>query len=41
MHWRRAQADVTATIGADELASLHLLLDRYVPLFRPADGETE
>ena len=40
-YWRRAQADVTATIGSGEIASLHELLDRYVPLFRPADGENE
>lgn len=37
-HWRRAQQDVSATIGEQELARLHELLDRYVPLFRPAAG---
>jgi DNA-binding MarR family transcriptional regulator len=37
-HWRRAQEEVNATIGADELGRLHEMLDRYVPLFRPAPG---
>jgi DNA-binding MarR family transcriptional regulator len=37
-HWRRAQQEVSATIGDDQLAALHELLDRYVPLFRPAAG---
>jgi len=40
-YWRRAQAEVNTTIGSEELNVLHGLLDRYVPLFRPADGETE
>jgi DNA-binding MarR family transcriptional regulator len=40
-HWRRAQTEVSATIGAQRIASLHELLDRYVPLFRPVDGEIE
>jgi DNA-binding MarR family transcriptional regulator len=40
IHWRRAQEEVNSTIGADELARLHDLLDRCVPLFRPApEGE--
>ena len=38
-HWRRAQHEVNATIGEAELAQLHELLDRYVPLFRPAAGK--
>ena len=37
-HWKRAQEEVNATIGADELGRLHEMLDRYVPLFRPAAG---
>ena len=37
-HWKRAQEEVNATIGAEELAQLHEMLDRYVPLFRPAPG---
>lgn len=37
-HWKRAQEEVNATIGADELSQLHDMLDRYVPLFRPAPG---
>jgi DNA-binding MarR family transcriptional regulator len=40
-HWRRAQAEVNATIGAGELAALHALIDRYLPLFRPGRGEPE
>jgi DNA-binding MarR family transcriptional regulator len=38
--WRRAQAEVNATIGQSQLNLLHDLLDRSLPLFRPADGET-
>jgi DNA-binding MarR family transcriptional regulator len=37
-HWKRAQEEVSATIGAEELGQLHDMLDRYVPLFRPAPG---
>jgi DNA-binding MarR family transcriptional regulator len=37
-HWKRAQEEVNATIGAGELGALHELLDRYVTLFRPAAG---
>ncbi len=37
-HWKRAQQEVSATIGENQLATLHELLDRYVPLFRPAAG---
>jgi DNA-binding MarR family transcriptional regulator len=37
-HWKRAQEEINATIGADELGRLHEMLDRYVPLFRPAAG---
>ena len=40
-HWRRAQAEVNATIGGGELIALHGLIDRYLPLFRPARGESE
>ena len=40
-YWRRAQAEVNSTVGQREVAALHELLDRYLPLFRPADGETE
>jgi DNA-binding MarR family transcriptional regulator len=40
-YWRRAQAEVNTTVGSEDLNVLHGLLDRYVPLFRPADGETE
>lgn len=36
--WRRAQEEITSTIGPADLAHLHTLLDRYVPLFRPAAG---
>lgn len=36
--WRRAQDDVKSAIGADDLATLHTLLDGCVPLFRPATG---
>jgi DNA-binding MarR family transcriptional regulator len=38
IHWKRAQEEVNTTIGAGELVQLHELLDRYVPLFRPAPG---
>jgi DNA-binding MarR family transcriptional regulator len=44
VHWRRAQGEINAAIGPAELAQLHALLDRYVPLFRPAvgpEGDTE
>lgn len=40
-HWREAQAEVNATIGGGELAALHALIDRYLPLFRPPRGESE
>jgi DNA-binding MarR family transcriptional regulator len=41
-HWKRAQQEVNETIGAGELAQLHEMLDRCVPLFRPAsEGEFE
>lgn len=36
--WRQAQNEVSATIGPDELAALHAMLDAYVPLFRPVTG---
>ena len=37
-HWQKAQDEVKATIGPADLISLHDLLDRYVPFFRPATG---
>ncbi len=40
-YWRRAQAEVNSTVGQREVGALHELLDRYLPLFRQADGETE
>jgi DNA-binding MarR family transcriptional regulator len=42
--WRRAQQEVNSTIGDTDLAQLHVMLDRYVPLFRPvadSDGDGE
>jgi DNA-binding MarR family transcriptional regulator len=44
VYWRRAQAEVDATIQAGEVTGLHDVLDRCLPLFRPvveAEGETE
>jgi DNA-binding MarR family transcriptional regulator len=40
-HWRRAQSEVTATIGPEGTSDLHELIDRYLPLFRPAEEESE
>jgi DNA-binding MarR family transcriptional regulator len=37
-YWRQAQDEVNATIGSADVAGLHRMLDRYVPLFRPAAG---
>jgi DNA-binding MarR family transcriptional regulator len=37
-YWRRAQQEVNSTIGEADLAQLHAMLDRSVPLFRPAAG---
>jgi DNA-binding MarR family transcriptional regulator len=37
-HWKRAQEEVNETIGPGELAQLHQMLDRCLPLFRPASG---
>jgi DNA-binding MarR family transcriptional regulator len=37
--WKRAQQEVNHTIGDEQLATLHELLDRCVPLFRPAAGQ--
>jgi DNA-binding MarR family transcriptional regulator len=37
-YWRQAQHEVNATIGPANLASLHQVLDSYVPLFRPVTG---
>jgi DNA-binding MarR family transcriptional regulator len=42
--WKRAQEEVNSTIGESELAQLHAVLDRSIPLFRPATdsaGEVE
>lgn len=39
VHWRRAQDEVRATLGADTLGALHHLLDNAVPLFRPSLNE--
>jgi len=39
--WRQAQDEVNNTIGPANLASLHQMLDTYVPLFRPATGNEE
>jgi DNA-binding MarR family transcriptional regulator len=36
--WQYAQDEVKAAIGPTDLAALHGLLDRYLPLFRPAMG---
>ena len=38
VHWRRAQAEVNTTLGQPELAGLHDVLDRCLPLFRPVTG---
>lgn len=39
-HWRRAQEEVTATIGAAGTAQLHGMLDEYLPRFRqPVEDE--
>lgn len=38
VHWKRAQTEVAATVGAAPLADLHRMLDACVPLFRPATG---
>jgi DNA-binding MarR family transcriptional regulator len=38
-HWRQAQDEVNATIGAEGLATMHQMLDSYVRLFRPATGK--
>ena len=40
--WKQAQEEVNGTIGEAQLAELHAMLDRCVPLFRPAsEGEEE
>ena len=42
--WKRAQEEVNSTIGDADLAQLHAMLDRYVPLFRPvtdSEGDVE
>lgn len=42
--WKRAQEEVNSTIGAADLAQLHAMLDRTVPLFRPvtdSEGDVE
>jgi DNA-binding MarR family transcriptional regulator len=33
--WRHAQDQVNATIGHEQIATLHAELDAYLPLFRP------
>jgi len=40
-HWRRAQAEINSAIGEPDLAELHDMLDRCLPLFRAASGEGE
>jgi DNA-binding MarR family transcriptional regulator len=40
-HWKRAQNEVAATLGADQVARLHQLLDAATPLFRPAAAPAE
>lgn len=35
VHWRRAQDEVRATMGAEAHGALHALLDDAVPRFRP------
>ena len=42
--WKRAQEEVNSTIGDADLAQLHAVLDRTVPLFRPvtdSEGDVE
>jgi DNA-binding MarR family transcriptional regulator len=36
-HWKRAQDEVTTTLGQAQVARLHQQLDAATPLFRPAD----
>lgn len=38
-HWRRAQDEINATLGHDEVAALHSLLDTYVEHFRSPTEE--
>jgi len=33
-HWRRAQSALNSTLGGTEVARLHQLVDRYLPLLR-------
>jgi DNA-binding MarR family transcriptional regulator len=40
-HWRRAQNEVAATLGAGQVARLHQMLDAATPLFRPAAAPAE
>lgn len=40
-YWRRAQNEVTASIGQAGTSDLHELIDRYLPLFRPVEEESE
>jgi DNA-binding MarR family transcriptional regulator len=40
VHWRRAQDEVTATLGAEDTARLHRMVDDFLPrLRRPAEPE--
>ncbi|MEO8631141.1 MAG: MarR family transcriptional regulator [Betaproteobacteria bacterium] len=44
IYWRRAQAEVDATIQAAEVTGLHDVLDRCLALFRPVvepEGDSE
>lgn len=36
-HWKRAQKEVNATLGAAQVLQLHQQLDEVTPLFRPAE----
>lgn len=40
-HWKRAQDEVTATLGPTQVVRLHQQLDAATPLFRPADPLAE
>lgn len=40
-HWKRAQNEVNATLGAAQVLQLHQQLDEVTPLFRPAETTPE
>lgn len=40
-HWKRAQNEVNATLGAAQVLQLHQQLDEITPLFRPAETTPE